>query len=135
MDSLISFEGAADVINNLVDKLSGAVGWIATHNSPKREALSTYIAEVQKMDIDPLEKAALISNAKRSIKEYTNQQNVVKNALCRMDSNSRPEAVEDDWIAQLMDKVRLVSDANFQAIWGAILASECNEPGSIPKAL
>ena len=67
IDSLISFEGAADVINNLVDKLSSAVGWIATHSTPKREALSTYIAEVQTMDIDPLEKAALISNAKRSI--------------------------------------------------------------------
>ena len=34
-----------------------------------------------------------------------------------------------------MDKARLVSDADFQLIWGNILAEECNKPNSIPKGL
>ena len=63
MDSLVSFDGAADVINNLVNKLSNALGWVATHSAPQREAVSTYIQEIQNSNHDLL--AALISNAKK----------------------------------------------------------------------
>lgn len=66
MDSLVSFEGAADVLNNLINKISDAVGWGGTHSTPQREAVSTYIQEIQNSNYDPLTKAALISNAKKN---------------------------------------------------------------------
>lgn len=53
------------VITALLDKLSHAVGWYANHDTPNRVAINTYIAEIQNSNIDPLIKAARISNAKR----------------------------------------------------------------------
>lgn len=135
MNSLISFDGVADVLNNLINKLSGAAGWIATHSTPEREAINTYIKEIQESDYDPLTKAALISRAKKTIKEYKNQYAVVQNAVQNMLPSAKPEEIDEDWIAQFMDKVRLISNSETQMIWGRILAEECNNPNSMPKGL
>lgn len=125
----------ASVANNLINKASDTVGWVANHSTPDRQALDTYIKDIQERDISPLVKAALISDAKRTIKEYKNQQDILQLAQFHLLPTANPNGVSDDWIAQLFDKARLVSDAQFQVIWGKILAEECNTPGSIPKAL
>ena len=135
MNSLVSFDGAADVINNLINKVSDAVGWAATHSTPQREAVNTYIQEIQNSNYDPLTKAALISNAKKIIREYTNQSEIIKNAVNALKPSARPKFVDDAWLFLFMDKARFISDAEFQLIWGNILAEECNEPNSIPKGL
>lgn len=69
------------VITALLDKLSHAVGWCANHDTPNRVAINTYIAEIQNSNIDPLIKAARISNAKKIIREYCNQENIVSIAI------------------------------------------------------
>ena len=135
MNSLISFDGAADVLNNLINKIADATGWIATHSTPAREAVNTYIKGIQESSYDPITKAALISNAKKIIKEYKNQNAVVQNAMQFMLPSAKPEEVDEDWMAQFMDKTRLVSNSEIQIIWGRILAEECNCPNSVPKGL
>ena len=85
--------------------------------------------------MDPLTKAAMIGNSRKIIKEYTNQNNIVKNAIQYIEGSAKPEKMEDDWLALFMDKARLVSSKEFQLIWGKVLARECNEPGSIPRTL
>lgn len=135
MNSLISFEGFSDVVNNLIDKLSNAVGWVATHETPTKIAIDTYIKDVQNSNCDPLTKAALIANAKKSVKEYCNQYNIVSKAIEMIGPTAQPYNIDSDWLAQFMDKARLVSDSDFQVIWGNILAGECNAPGSVPKGL
>lgn len=123
------------VITALLDKLSHAVGWCANHDTPNRVAINTYIAEIQNSNIDPLIKAARISNAKKIIREYCNQENIVSIAIQSVKSDAKPENIDDDWLAQFMDKARLVSAEEFQLIWGKILANECNHPGCIPRVL
>ena len=135
MCSLINMDGLADVVNNLIDKISNAVGWTATHDTPKRLAINTYIQEIQNSDYDPITKAALISQARKCIKEYCNQHDVVEIACQALKPSAKPEDIDSDWLAQFMDKVRLVSDERFKILWGNILAGECNAPGCIPKAL
>ena len=135
MGSLISLDALGEVANNLINKLSSATGWVVTHSTPKREAISTYIKGIQESDLDPLTKAVLISNAKKTIEEYSNQCSVVQNAVNSLKPTAKPEKVDTDWINQFMDKARLVSDADFQLIWGRILAEECNNPNSMPKGL
>lgn len=129
------FDALATVPNNLTDKLASAIGWIANHDTPSRIATNTYIQEIQNSNYDPLTKAALISNAKKSIKEYCNQNNIVNIAHKSLKPTAQPENIDSDWLAQFMDKARLVTDSEFQMIWGQILAEECNTPGSIPKVL
>lgn len=133
--ALISFDKLADVANKLIDKISEATGWVVSHDTPRRIAITNYIQEIQESDFDPLTKAALISNAKKCIKEFCNQNDIVGIAIQSLKSNARAEEVNDDWLAQFMDKARLVSDSEFQILWGNILAEECNQPGSIPKTL
>lgn len=135
MESLINMDGFADVANNLIDKVSAAVGWVANHQTPSRIAVNTYIQEIQNSSHDPLTKAALISQAKKSIKEYCNQQNVLEFAMRSLMPMAKPEEVDEDWLTQFMDKARLVSTEEFQMLWGNILAHECNTPGSIPRSL
>ena len=134
-NNLISFDKLGDVVNNLIDKLSSAVGWISTHDTPNRIAINTYIEGIKNSNYDPLTKAALISQAKRTIKEYCNQSSIVKIATEFMSNSAKPKEIDDDWLAQFMDKARLVSDEEFHYIWGRILAEECNNPHSMPKSL
>lgn len=135
MESLVSFDGAADVFNHLISKLSDATGWIANHSTPQREAVNTYIKSIQEGPYDPLTKAALISNARKIIREYSNQQNIVQFAEDALKPSARPQAVDDTWLAQFMDKARHICHEDFQLIWGKILAEECNNPNSIPKGV
>lgn len=119
----------------LVIKLSSAVGWTATQKTDEELARETYIDEIKNSNLPSLQKAAFISKATEIIKEYTNQHDIVKIAIENMDANARPEEVQDDWLSAFMDKARLISDKEFQVIWGYLLAKECATPNSIPKSL
>ena len=74
--SILDIDGAADVVNNLLDKLGTAVGWGVNRETPERIAIATYIEDIKNSDYDSLLKAALISQAKKTIKEYCNQKDV-----------------------------------------------------------
>lgn len=135
MESLVNLDGAEKVLNNLIDKLAAGVSWVATRKTPNKIAVETYINEIKEKDLDPLTKAALISNTRKIIREYNNQNKIVNIAIQSLKDTAKPEAIENDWLSRFMDKARLVSSEEFQLIWGKILARECNEPGSIPMAL
>lgn len=120
----------------LIEKLSNGIGWCCTHETPKRIAEKSYINTIQEdPNIPPLEKAALIANSKKIIKEFSNQRDVIALAMEKLTEQSRPDEVDDDWIASLMDQVRLVNSDELKQIWGHILAEECNKPGKVPKIL
>ena len=133
--SLISFDGISEVARLLIEKISKAVGWVANKETNRKIAESTYIEEIKNSDFDPITKACLITTAKKTINEYSRQHAIVRNAIDNMREDAKPNELDDDWILQFMDKARLVSDAEFQMIWGKLLAEECNAPGSIPRGL
>lgn len=131
----IDLKPVADVATNLLDKLSQAIGWIFTHETPEKIAINTYIEEIQSGDYSPLEKYAYVSNHKKILKGYCNQRNIVELAMLSLSEKACPQNVDDDWLAQFMNKTQFVSDEVFQQIWAKILAQECNEPNSVPKSL
>lgn len=135
MDNLIDFSALSDVTNNFIDKISGAIGWVVTHDTPNRIAKETLIENVKNSNLDPIEKAVIISNSRKIIREHKNQASIVNIALQNLKASANPDKMDVDWIAQIMDKSRLVYDEEFQILWGNILAEECNVPGSVPKAL
>lgn len=132
--NLIDCSGISDVANNLIDKLTSGAGWIASRKTPAKIAVNTYIEDIQNSNYDPLTKAALISRAKKTIKEYCNQKDIVEVALASLQTEGRFEEVDDDWIAVFMDKARLISNKEVQKIWGKVLAAEC-EDNNIPRSL
>lgn len=119
--SILDIDGAADVVNNLLDKLGTAVGWGVNRETPERIAIATYIEDIKNSDYDSLLKAALISQAKKTIKEYCNQKDVVGFAINELREGANPQKVDDDWIVLFMDQARLISDEVFQSIWERFL--------------
>lgn len=110
MESLINMDGLSDVCNNLINN---AIGWVATRETPNKTAVNTYIQEIQNSSYDPITKAALISTAKKNIKEYCNQHNVFEIATRSLMPTAKPEEVDEDWLTQFMDKARFVSTEEF----------------------
>lgn len=123
------------VAGKLLDKISSAAAWCVTHDTPQKISIEVMVEEIKKSNLSILEKAAYISNANKILKEYINQHDVVKEGMKYLSDKAEPEKVDDDWIALFMDKARLVSDKEFQKIWGKILAEECNYPGQLSKQL
>lgn len=128
MLDLEKYEGFSDVANNLVNKISEAIGWRTTSKT-KKLAIESFIDDIKQSNLEPIEKAAIISNAGRIIKEYSNQANIINKAQPLLES-PKTEEMDDDWIASFMDKARLISDDEFQIIWANILAKEAEKPGS-----
>lgn len=135
LDSIINLSGFSDIAIAFLNKLSDAIGWLATHETLQHKGISVFVSEIEKSDLNPFMKAACISQAKKLIKEYSNQRDIIGIAMQLLDSEAKPNAVDNDWISQFADRVRLVSDEDFQILWAGILASECNTPGSMPKSL
>ena len=133
--NLFNFDGMSEVANNLIDKLASATGWYVSRNTPSKIGLNTYIEEIQKKNYDPLTKAALITNAKKTIKEYCNQKDIVSIAINLLNKDCVPEMLDNDWLSIFMDKARLVTSEDFKLIWGKLLASECDNNGCVPKGL
>lgn len=132
-------EPAAKVANNFIDKISSAMEWSVTPKGIKpyiMEANKSIINEIaNRKDINPIERAAIVNNYKKIIKEYKNQMDIVQLALEHLKPNFNGEEVSDDWITFFFDKVKDVTEDDMKIIWSKILAGEFNEPNTYTKQL
>ena len=141
--SLIDFgnlsEPAAGVVNNFVDKISSALGWMVMPKNIKPaiiEANKSIIEEISnRQDINPIERAAIVSNYKKIVKEYKNQMDIMRIAVEHLNPNFVSEEVSNDWITFFFDKVKDVTEDYMKEIWGKNLAGEFNEPNTYTKQL
>lgn len=134
-----AFEALGDFGNNLLDKLSSAVGFVFIPRGKRKdmeEAVQFFVDEIKKNDSMPLlARAAAISSARKTIKTYINQNDIVEIALSNLSDNSDINGVEDDWLSNFMDKAGNISGEDMKLIFGKILAEECNKLGSISRSL
>lgn len=128
--------GNLDLLDKVIkvkDLFSDAVN---IYTKPEREAEGFLIDYYKNMEIsDPFEKAALISEVRTILKKYKNTHDILEVAKKYIHQDSAENEVDPDWIMQFNDSAKKISSEDFQIIWGRILASECNDPGSIPKNL
>lgn len=132
-------EPAAGIVNNFMDKISGALGWMVTPKDIKPaiiESNKSLIEEISKrQDINPIERAAIISNYKKIIKEYKTQTDIMRIAVEHLKPGFKPEEVNNDWITFFFDKVKDVTEDYMKEIFGKILAGEFNNPNTYTKQL
>ena len=135
MDLNIS-NGLSNIVCKIIDKIGDATGFYFNRETPDKIAQKLFITEIEeRIDIPALEKAALIANSKKIIKEYSNQINIVQTAIEHINEKANPDMVDEDWLSLFMDKARLVSKEDVQLVWGKLLADEFNCPNSVPKKL
>lgn len=123
----------------MINKLSSSIGFIFIPRGKylhKIESEKVFLEEVSRReDIDILTKAAIISNTRKIIKEYINQNDIVQIAIDNLGENAVPDNIDDDWLMEFMDRCKNISDDKLKNLWGKILAEECNKRNSIPKKI
>lgn len=131
-------EPTAEVINNFVNKISSAMGWAITPKNVKPaiiEANKSIIEEItHREDIHPLERAAIVNNYKKVIREYKNQMDIVQMAIEHLNPDCRPEYISNDWIMFFFEKVKDITENDVKIILAKILVEECKN-NTIPKQL
>ena len=130
-------EPAAGVVNNFLDKISSALGWMVTPKNIKPaiiEANKSIIEEIaNREDINPIERAAIVNNFRKNVKEYKNQVDIMRIAVEHLEANFVSGDVHNDWISFFFNKIKDVTEDYMKEIWGKILAGEFNKPGSFTK--
>lgn len=121
-----------------VDKIANAIGGAFPFWGLKKEAVKTYVSEIKNSDLSPMEKLLAIGSTKKMIKQMENQMEIARIALKVASPNtdfSEKSEVDEDWLDRFMDSARFVSDEKVQLLWGNVLASEFEHPGSTPPSV
>lgn len=134
-----AFTATGSLLEKIIDKVSNTIGWVAIPKANKKYHLEAenYLIEQIKNDekMPMLAKAAIISNARKLIKEYENQYNILAIAIDSLNENAEPEKVDDNWLEYFFEKAKHVSKEDIALIWGKILAEEINNPNTISRHL
>lgn len=129
---------SSSVINNVINKISNAVGVIyndSNYKQKKVEYKNIRNQIVEDNNIDPNIKLMILSNLDRDIKFYKHSITIIENAINEMDDNVDVEKIDDDWLSYYFDKAEKVLNTDLQFLWGKLLSTEFNSPGSITKRL
>jgi Protein of unknown function (DUF2806). len=135
-----AFEPMASVANNLIDKLYTATGYIFTPKGKKKDmedAVSFFVNEIKSNKEMPiLAKAAAISDARKLIKEYCNQQDILNIAMDNLEEAAKPDLIDNDWLGEFWAKAGCINDNEIKILFGKILAGACNGKGTrVSKSL
>ena len=130
--------------DTLIKKISKGVGGLAVPWQIKRVAEAKIEAAHSAAEVAHIEAHSEIEvadlrqrAAQRRIEEDTrhqkNMEGITAKAIPHLNEEAKPDAMEDDWVANFFDKCRTVSDSDMQSLWARVLASEANAPSTYSK--
>jgi len=136
-NSLINLGELSKPATVLIEKISDAIGGIFRPHQIKRiakaEAEAEKIKALAQIDISDIQQRALVRLIQEEGKKQENIESITAQSIQELRSEAKPEAVDNDWIANFFDKCKLVSDKEMQSLWARLLAGEANVPGTISK--
>ena len=136
-NSLINLGELSKPATVLIEKVSKAVGGIAAPYQIKRvakaEAEAAVIKAQSDIEITDLHLRAAQRRVEEDARHQKNMEDITVKAVPHINENANPENMDDDWIANLFDKCRIVSDEEMQSLWARVLATEANTPGTLSK--
>lgn len=136
-NSIINLGELSKPATVLVEKISDAIGGLVRPWQIKRvaeaEAEAEKIHAVAQIEITKLQKRAVARFIAEETRKQQNIEAITAKALPELETDARPENLENDWIADFFDKCRLVSDEEMQMLWARTLAGEANSPGKFSK--
>ena len=135
-------------IDTLIHKISDATGVLyeprrirhkakaeseAAIISAKAEAAADIIKTESEIEIADLHQRTVQRRVKEDMRDQRNMEAIIAQAVPDVNEEAKPDAMEDDWIANFFDKCRLVSDSEMQSLWARVLAGEANAPSTYSK--
>ena len=147
-NSLVNLGDLGKPIDTLINKISDATGVLyeptrirrkaeaesdAAIVSAKAETAVDVIKSKSEIEITDLHQRAAQRLIQEEAKRQKNMENIIDKAMPDVNKEAKPDAVEDEWIANFFDKCRMVSDSEMQNLWARVLASEANAPSTYSK--
>jgi len=127
----------AKPFDTLVKKIAKGVGTLyeprRIKNVAKAEAEAEKIKSASEIEITDLHRRAEQRRIQEEAKHQKNMENITAKAAPHLNEDANPDAMDDDWVANLFDKCRIVSDDEMQSLWARVLAGEANTPGTYSK--
>jgi hypothetical protein len=135
--SLINLGDISKPATVLIEKISEAIGGYFKPYQIRRVAKAEADAQIMEaqtqIEITDLQRRALIRFVGEEAKKQENMERITQKALPDLSESSKPDDIENDWIANFFDKCRLVSDEEMQSLWAKVLAGEANSPGAYSR--
>lgn len=137
-DGLLANVGdLAQPFDTLVKKIAKGVGTLyeprRIKNVAKAEAEAEKIKAASEIEITDLHRRAEQRRIEEEAKHQKNMEDITAKAAPHLNEDANPDAMDDDWVANLFDKCRIVSDDEMQSLWARVLAGEANVPGTYSK--
>lgn len=112
----------------LLNKIEKATGWIFSTATAKKEGYKNIIEEISKRDdINPIDRAVIISNFRKIKREHKNKTQIVDKAISLLEKGDNPEQLDNDWVLRFFEFCKNVSNEDLQYVWAKVLANECKE--------
>lgn len=136
LEAAIAVAGTATGVT-LINKVSDALGWwTAPHQQvrmAKHEAIAARIRTESDIETADLIRKAAQRVAKEEIQHQHNMESILLKAMPHLQDDAKPKEMQTDWIVNLFDKARIVSDDAMQEHWAKLLAGEANSPNSYSR--
>ena len=125
-----------------INTLKDAVGWYLAPRQAIRMAEAQAEAEliraksevvIADLKVDDLAQRAEFRCAVEQVVHQLNLENIIAKAIPHLHENASPQEMSRDWILNVLDKCRNVSDEETQEWWAKILAGEANAKGSYSR--
>ena len=136
-NSLINLDGLSKPATALIEKIGDAVGGVFKPYQivrvAKAEAEASLISAESQIQVSELNVRAMHRFVEEESKKQANMEAITAGALSLLQDNSKPQNIDNDWIANFFDKSKIVSDTDMQKFWARILAQEANGPGAFAR--
>ena len=127
----------AKPFDTLIKKIAKGVGTLyqprRIRNVAEAEAEASKIKAESDIEITDLHRRAEQRRIEEEAKHQKNMEDITAKAAPHLNEDANPDAMDDDWVANLFDKCRIVSDDEMQSLWARVLAGEANTPGTYSK--
>ena len=129
--------GLTEPLTTLIHKISDATGILyeptRIRHRAEAEAVVDKIKAQTDIEITDLRQRAEQRRIAEDIRQQKNIEDIIAGAELYLEKEAKPDAMDDDWVANYFDKARIVSDSEMQSVWSRVLAGEANRPGTYSK--
>ena len=133
----VNLENVSAPATALIERVSDAIGGIARPYQivriAKAEAKANAIATQSDIEIAQLRIRVVRRFINEQTRDQLNIERITYRAIPHLNADSEPGQIDDDFVVNLFDKSRLVSEEQVQDIWARILAGKANNPGTISR--
>lgn len=135
--SLVNVGDLAKPLDTLIKKISKGTGILyeprRIRNIAKAEAEAAVTKAEYEIEITDLHRRAERRRLEEEARHQKNIEDIIAKAEPHLNENANPDNMDDDWIINLFDKCRIVSDEEMQSLWARVLATEANTSGTLSK--